>query len=138
MNRREFIASCAAAASAAPAPAEAVRMCVLRGDADRITGAIDGALASGLTPEALLNEVLIPAITEVGRNYEEKKFFLPQLISGAEAMSRGTAYLDGAAEPLAPGQCHFCPEGHEHMLVNDGTEVGIGSKIPLWLFGFLY
>lgn len=35
---------------------------------------------------------------------------------------RGTAYLDGAAESLGPGQCHFCPEGHEHTLVNDGTE----------------
>lgn len=24
------------------------------------------------------------------------------------------------------------------FVVNDGVEVGIGSKIPLWLFGFLY
>ena len=23
-------------------------------------------------------------------------------------------------------------------VVNDDTEVGIGSKIPLWMFGFLY
>lgn len=35
---------------------------------------------------------------------------------------RGTATLDGVAEPLAAGQCHFCPEGHEHTFVNDGTE----------------
>ena len=34
----------------------------------------------------------------------------------------GTASLDGAPEPLGPGQCHFCPMGHEHQLVNDGTE----------------
>ncbi|MBQ7667176.1 MAG: cupin domain-containing protein [Kiritimatiellae bacterium] len=35
---------------------------------------------------------------------------------------RGTATCDGVAEPLAAGQCHFCPMGHEHQLVNDGTE----------------
>ena len=35
---------------------------------------------------------------------------------------RGTATLDGVPEPLGPGQCHFCPEGHEHQLVNVGTE----------------
>lgn len=35
---------------------------------------------------------------------------------------RGTAILDGEPESLGPGQCHFCPEGHEHTLVNDGTE----------------
>ena len=23
-------------------------------------------------------------------------------------------------------------------VVNDGVEVGIGNKIPLWLFGFMY
>ena len=27
------------------------------------------------------------------------------------------------------------PNSH---VVNDGVEVGIGNKIPLWLFGFLY
>ena len=35
---------------------------------------------------------------------------------------RGTATCDGVPEPLSPGDCHFCPEGHEHTLVNDGTE----------------
>ena len=35
---------------------------------------------------------------------------------------RGTAMTDGVPEPLGPGDCHFCPEGHEHQLVNDGTE----------------
>ena len=26
----------------------------------------------------------------------------------------------------------------DSFVVNDGAEVGIGNKIPLWLFGFLY
>ena len=35
---------------------------------------------------------------------------------------RGTATCDGVPEPPGPGACHFCPEGHEHTLVNDGAE----------------
>ena len=87
-----------APAPAALSPCEAVKQCVLRGDADRIASVLDAAIAAGEPPEKLLNEVLIPAITEVGKNYEEKKFFLPQLIAGAEAMSRGTAHLEPLLE----------------------------------------
>lgn len=75
-------------------PADAVKECVMRGDADRICSFIDAVLADGKTPEALLNEVLIPAITEVGKKYEKKEFFLNHLIDGAEAMSKATAYLE--------------------------------------------
>lgn len=80
--------------SPALTPDQAVRECILRGYDQRITARIDEALQAGFTPETLLSEVLIPAITEVGRNYEEKRFFLPQLIAGANAMSAGTAYLE--------------------------------------------
>ena len=45
-------------------------------------------------PENILNEILIPAITEVGQKYERHEFFLPQLIAGAEAMQAGTACLE--------------------------------------------
>ena len=61
---------------------------------------IDVLLKNGAAPENIINEILIPAITEVGSKYEKKEFFLPQLISGAEAMSRGTALL----EPLLSAQ----------------------------------
>ena len=33
------------------------------------------------------------------------------------------------------GQIRDIPDSY---VVNDGVEVGIGNKIPLWLFGFLY
>ncbi|MBR7131540.1 MAG: homocysteine S-methyltransferase family protein [Lentisphaeria bacterium] len=80
--------------SFALSPVEAVKDAVLRGDSDRIESRLQAALDAGNSPEYLLNEVMIPAITEVGKKYEEKKFFLPQLISGAEAMSRGSAFLE--------------------------------------------
>ena len=30
------------------------------------------------------------------------------------------ALCDGVEERLSPGQCHYCPEGSAHSLVNDG------------------
>lgn len=34
----------------------------------------------------------------------------------------GKALYDGEEEALAPGDCHYCPEGHAHSLINDGSE----------------
>lgn len=34
----------------------------------------------------------------------------------------GKAICDGQEERLAPGDCHYCPQGHSHTLINDGTE----------------
>ena len=34
----------------------------------------------------------------------------------------GKALYGGGEERLAPGDCHYCPEGHAHSLVNDGTQ----------------
>lgn len=34
----------------------------------------------------------------------------------------GRAVCDGVEEELAPGDCHICPEGSEHCLVNDGGQ----------------
>ena len=65
-----------------------------------MTGKIDAALQAGIAPGAILNEILIPAITEVGEKYEKKEFFLPQLTAGAEAMSKAAAYL----EPMLAGK----------------------------------
>ncbi len=34
----------------------------------------------------------------------------------------GTMLCDGVEEPLTPGVCHYCAEGHTHKLMNTGTE----------------
>ena len=83
-----------AAAAAAVSPAEKLRQTVLRGDAEAVPARIDELLKSGSKPENILNDILIPAITEVGQKYERHEFFLPQLIAGAEAMQTGTACLE--------------------------------------------
>ncbi len=89
--------------TAAVSPQESLKNSVMLGDAAAVPQKIDALLAAGMSAGEILNEILIPAITEVGVRYEKKEFFLPQLIAGAEAMQCGTAHL----APLlasAPGQ----------------------------------
>lgn len=43
----------------------------------------------------------------------------------------GHMLYDGGVEDLAPGTCSYCPEGHEHSMVNDGDEdLSFLSVIP--------
>jgi quercetin dioxygenase-like cupin family protein len=32
---------------------------------------------------------------------------------------KGKVYYDGTYETVTAGQCHYCPMGHEHSLIND-------------------
>ncbi len=74
-------------------PQEALKQAVMLGDAASVPQKIDALLTGGMTAAEILENILIPAITEVGTRYEKKEFFLPQLISGAEAMQCGTDHL---------------------------------------------
>lgn len=59
---------------------------VLRGDKENAVQIVEKELAAGADPLALVQEKLIPAITEVGARYERREYFLPQLIRSAETM----------------------------------------------------
>ncbi|WP_034452070.1 homocysteine S-methyltransferase family protein [Butyrivibrio sp. AE2032] len=52
------------------------------------------ALDSGIEARAILDEALMPAINEVGEYFDKGKYFLPQLIAGAEAMKLSIALLE--------------------------------------------
>ena len=34
----------------------------------------------------------------------------------------GRVLYDGGEETVTAGQCHYCPKGHAHSLINDGPE----------------
>ncbi len=76
------------------APAEKVRNAVLKGDKENIVKYIQVLQQEKWAESTIISDILIPAITEVGKLYEAKKYFLPQLIASAEAMQAGTAYLE--------------------------------------------
>ncbi len=66
---------------------------ILKGSGDMACEIVRNALIGGEAPQRLIDEGLIPAIQEVGRLYEEKRYLLPQLIRGAEAMERAMTLL---------------------------------------------
>jgi len=35
---------------------------------------------------------------------------------------RGKALCDGVEEPVGPGICHYCPQGSNHVLINEGED----------------
>ena len=73
---------------------EALRHAVLKGNRKGIAAITRQALAAGEEPQSLLNDVLLPAINEVGELFDKGKYFLPQLIGSAEAMKNSIEVLE--------------------------------------------
>ncbi len=66
---------------------------VLDGSAEDAEKTIRIMLADGCEPGDILNNILIPAIQEVGSRFGAGKIFLPQLIMSADAMAAGADIL---------------------------------------------
>ncbi|MBU8901115.1 MAG: homocysteine S-methyltransferase family protein [Victivallales bacterium] len=75
-------------------PAQRVFNCVVEGHDDSISDAVIAALASGIQAKAIVDDCLIPAINKVGDLYDCKKYFLPQLIMGADTMRKAFEVLE--------------------------------------------
>lgn len=67
---------------------------VMKGNRSGIAKLTQKALDAGEEPSALLNEILLPAINEVGELFDKGKYFLPQLIASAEAMKNAIDILE--------------------------------------------
>lgn len=72
---------------------EAMRTAVLNGEAEQARDLTEQSLAAGASPEQLLDEGLIPAMTEAGQRFEAREFFLPNLLLAARAMKQSLALL---------------------------------------------
>jgi len=66
---------------------------VLDGDADLARQTLEGLLAAGSRPDALLNEALIPAMDEVGARFERQEYYVPEMLVSARAMQAGMTVL---------------------------------------------
>ena len=126
-------------------PSEKVREDVLKGNKKRITEDTKQALDSNLAPGRILNEILLPAINEVGDLFDKGKYFLPQLIASAEAMKIAIEYLEPLLQELSdrkemPTVVIATVEGDIHdigknlvalMLKNHGFQViDLGKDVP--------
>lgn len=68
--------------------------CVMKGDKKNIVSHVKAALAEGKMPGEIINGMLIPAINDVGKKFEQQIYFLPQLISSASAMQTAIEHLE--------------------------------------------
>lgn len=93
-------AACAAAAAPQEPPApvavpaadgEALTHAILRGLAKAAEDAARARMDAGETPLHVVENGVIPALTEVGARYERGEFFLPQLMQSANAAKRAIA-----------------------------------------------
>lgn len=73
---------------------KALKSAVMKGNRNGIAALTKNALAEGEDPAKLLNDVLLPAINEVGELFDKGKYFLPQLIGSAEAMKNSIEILE--------------------------------------------
>ncbi|MCR4667273.1 MAG: homocysteine S-methyltransferase family protein [Desulfovibrio sp.] len=118
---------------------------VLNGDKEHVLDFLRADLDAGKEPFSLVQEVLIPAITEVGRRYERKEYFLPQLLRSAETMQKAFGVLKPLlTEDVRAGDrpviVMATVEGDIHdigknivslMLSNHGFEVvDLGKDVP--------
>lgn len=71
----------------------AVFVDVVKGKKDIIEEDVKAALERGQSAQNIIDNDLIPAVNKVGELFEQKKYYLPQLISGATAMDTAINYL---------------------------------------------
>ena len=122
-----------------------LKTAVLKGNRNGIVKITKEALESGEKPAELLNQVLLPAINQVGEFFDQGKYFLPQLIASAEAIKNSIEVLEpllqtgGTGEEM-PVVVIATVEGDIHdigknlvalMLKNHGFHViDLGKDVP--------
>jgi 5-methyltetrahydrofolate--homocysteine methyltransferase len=89
---------------------QAVYEGVIKGNKRNMVQLVSKSLDEGNEPSSILNNLLIPAINEVGEFFDKQIYFLPQLISSAEAMKLAIDYL-------------------EPMLKKDGNQKKLGTVV---------
>ena len=125
--------------------AQRVQEAVLKGNRRKIEALTQEALDAGAPPQTLLNGYLLPAINQVGELFDKGRYFLPQLIAGAEAMKLSIGVLEplllqsGAMENM-PVVVIATVQGDIHdigknlvalMLKNHGFQViDLGKDVP--------
>ena len=77
---------------------QVIYQAVLKGNRKHIVELVKCELEQGTTPQQIIQNYLIPAITEVGDLFEKQIYFLPQLIGSAETMRNAIDYLEPMLE----------------------------------------
>ena len=131
-------------AQAPETEAASVTDAILTGKKKTIASLIDAEIAGGVTPEAIINDMIVPALRKVGDLYEQRVYYLPQLIYSAEAAQTAFGYLERHFSPArstakkkvvmatVKGDIHDIGKNLVVMLMkNHGFEViDLGKDVP--------
>jgi 5-methyltetrahydrofolate--homocysteine methyltransferase len=66
---------------------------VVNGEIEEVAEGVNALLAADVPADKILNEALIPAMSEVGRLFEEQEYYVPEMLISAKAMQGGLAIL---------------------------------------------
>lgn len=121
-----------------------LREAVITGDREGIGDLVEEALRKGIPPLEINLSILSPALEEVGRRFERKELFLPQMILSAETVREAFLVLKremaGEEMPVLGRVIMATVEGDIHdigknicvtVLENSGYEViDLGRSVP--------
>ncbi len=105
-------------------PEQALRTAILCGDAQAVSALVDKVIEGGRTSTACVEEVLTPALNELGDAYNRGEAFLPQLITAGDAMKVAVArckdYMAQDTADDGTGCIIFCTvKGDVHSIGKD-------------------
>jgi 5-methyltetrahydrofolate--homocysteine methyltransferase len=100
---------------------------VLNGKRGEVEDLVQKALDEGISPMAIIEETLRPAMNEVGERFSRAEFFLPDLILAADAMRRATDYL----RPLLADQSEFAAQETVVIGTVEGDLHDIGKNLVI-------
>ena len=73
----------------------------------------------------ILHGILPPGST-IGYHTHDTSSEIIYILAGT-----GKVKTDEGEEPLKPGDCHYCPKGHAHSLINDSdSELEFFAVVP--------
>jgi 5-methyltetrahydrofolate--homocysteine methyltransferase len=74
--------------------AEQLRLALIAGDKEAAVTTTSNALNLGANPMALVQDVIVPALTLIGERFENLDIFLPELMAAGEAGNACTALIE--------------------------------------------
>lgn len=75
-------------------PSKKLYNAIIEANRDEIIPIVDEALKSEKIASTLVDDIMIPAIEQVGELFNQKKYFLPQLIASAETMTKAMGHIE--------------------------------------------
>lgn len=100
-------------------------MDVVKGNKNAIVSDVKKAIDQGKSPQDIIDNELIPAVNKVGELFEQKKYYLPQLIAGATTMDIAIDYIT----PLLGVRDKTCDKGTIVMATVEGDIHDIGKNL---------